>query len=74
MNGREDKYQWAGPYLYSRQMVAVRKESEINTIQDLEGKRIAVQATTKAEGSFSFIRLRQIFHKMESVNCFFYDE
>lgn len=32
MNGREDKYQWAGPYLYSRQMVAVRKESEINTI------------------------------------------
>ena len=52
MNGREDKYQWAGPYLYSRQMVAVRKESEINTIQDLEGKRIAVQATTKAEDLF----------------------
>ena len=59
MNGREDKYQWAGPYLYSRQMVAVRKESEINTIQDLEGKGIAVQATR----IFSFIRLRQIFHK-----------
>lgn len=59
MNGREDKYQWVGPYLYSRQMVAVRKESEINTIQDLEGKGIAVQATR----IFSFIRLRQIFHK-----------
>ena len=43
---------WAGPYLYSRQMVAVRKESEINTIQDLEGKKIAVQATTKAEDLF----------------------
>ena len=32
MNERENKYQWAGPYMYSRQMVAVRKESEINTI------------------------------------------
>ena len=39
MNGREDKYQWAGPYLYSRQMVAVRAESEIWKIQDLKGKR-----------------------------------
>ena len=24
MNGRETKYQWAGPYMYSRQVVAVR--------------------------------------------------
>ena len=31
MNGREDKYQWAGPYLYSRQMVVVKNESEIQT-------------------------------------------
>ena len=36
MNGREDKYQWAGPYLYSRQMVAVRAESEIKKVQDLK--------------------------------------
>ena len=28
MNGREEKYQWAGPYLYSRQMVVVKNESE----------------------------------------------
>ena len=27
MNGREEKYQWAGPYLYSRQMVVVKNES-----------------------------------------------
>ena len=52
MNGREDKYQWAGPYLYSRQMVAVRAESEIKKVQDLKGKRVAVQATTKAEDLF----------------------
>ena len=49
MTGREDKYQWAGPYLYSRQMIVVRSDHDIWTFDDLEGKRIAVQATTKAE-------------------------
>ncbi len=39
MNEREDKYQWAGPYMYSRQMVVVRAESEIRTLQDLKGKK-----------------------------------
>ena len=27
MDGREEEYQWAGPYLYSRQVVAVRSDS-----------------------------------------------
>lgn len=49
MNGREKQYQWAGPYLYSRQVIAVRGNSGITKISDLEGKRIAVQATTKPE-------------------------
>ena len=49
MNDRENQYQWAGPYLYSRQVVAVQKNSGITKISDLEGKRIAVQATTKPE-------------------------
>ena len=47
MNGREDEYQWAGPYLYSRQVIAVRTDSKIRNISDLAGKRVAVQATTK---------------------------
>ena len=38
MDGREEEYQWAGPYLYSRQVVAVRSDSDIYTLQDLAGK------------------------------------
>lgn len=49
MNGREQEYQWAGPYLYSSQAVVVRSESAITQIHDLEGKKVAVQETGKAE-------------------------
>lgn len=49
MNGREEEYQWAGPYLYSSQVVVVRSGSEIYQIQDLCGKTVAVQETGKAE-------------------------
>lgn len=49
MNGRESEYQWAGPYLYSSQVVAVRMNSDIYQISDLAGKRVAVQETGKAE-------------------------
>lgn len=52
MNGREDLYQWSGPYMSSRQVVAVRADSNIHELADLAGKRIGVQATTKAEGLF----------------------
>ena len=69
MNGREDKYQWAGPYLYSRQMVVVKNESEIQTLQDLKGKRIAVQATTKAEDLFLH-NIKSDLPQMQQVNCF----
>ena len=69
MNGREDKYQWAGPYLYSRQMVVVKAESEIQTLQDLKGKWVAVQATTKAEDLFLH-NIASDLPQMEQVNCF----
>ena len=69
MNGREDQYQWAGPYLYSRQVIAVRSDSDIQTFDDLTGKTVGVQITTRAAALF--------LHTMESplpevrqVNCF----
>ena len=36
MTGREDLYQWAGPYLYSRQVVLVRADSDITTLTEPE--------------------------------------
>ena len=54
MNGREDEYQWAGPYLYSSQVVVVRKNSDIQDISDLNGRIIALQETGKAEEYFLY--------------------
>lgn len=51
-DGREDQYLWTEPYLYSRQVVAVRQDSDIETLADLAGKRVAVQSTTKPEELF----------------------
>ena len=52
MEGRLDDYRWAGPYMVSRQVVAVNPESDIYHLQDLAGKTLAVQSTTKPEGIF----------------------
>ena len=52
INGREDDSRWAGPYMASRQVVAVMPGSDIETIADLEGRTLAVQSTTKPEELF----------------------
>ena len=49
MTGREDRYQWAGPYMYSRQVMVVRSDSGIYRLSDLNGKRIAVQNGSRPE-------------------------
>lgn len=52
MNGRENLYSWAGPYLYSREVVVVPADSEIKTLEDLGGRTVAVQVDSKAEEYF----------------------
>lgn len=47
MTGRESQFLWAGPYLYSQQVVMVPKNSPIYSIKDLNGKVVGVQSTTK---------------------------
>ena len=69
MNDRENDYQWAGPYLYSRQVVAVRSDSQIYALKDLEGKRAAAQATTKASGVFLH-EIDSPVPQLKQVNCF----
>lgn len=52
MNDREDEYNWAGPYMESHQVVVVNTDSDINALQDLANKTVAVQSTTKPEDIF----------------------
>lgn len=52
MDGREEDYKWAGPYMQSHQVIAVNKDSEIQNLEDLKGKIIGVQSTTKPEEMF----------------------
>jgi polar amino acid transport system substrate-binding protein len=52
MNGREEDYDWVGPYMYSRQMVAVRSDSDVEVLSDLDGRRVAVMSSTKPESIF----------------------
>ena len=44
MDGREEIYRWAGPYMVSRQVVAVDADSSIRTLGDLAGKTIVQYA------------------------------
>lgn len=49
MEGKEDRFQWAGPYLYANEVVVVRADGDIQTLADLAGKRIAVHAGSMTE-------------------------
>ena len=53
MTGRENDYIWAGPYMTSRQVLMVGKSSSIQTIADLENKRIGVQLSSKPDELFT---------------------
>ena len=35
MDGREDEFIWAGPYMYTQRVVVVPSDSEIETLEDL---------------------------------------
>lgn len=53
INGRESDYLWTRPYMTSRQVVAVRSDSDIYTLSDLEGRTVAVQMSSKPEDIFA---------------------
>lgn len=68
MNDRENDYQWAGPYLYSRQVIAVASDSDIQTFDDLLGKNVGVQDTTRAAELF-FHTIDSALPEVKQVNC-----
>lgn len=71
LTGREDDYSWTIPYMNSRQVVAVFDDSGINKIADLEGKSVAVQATTKPDEIFSGGgEENSRIPKLKALNCF----
>lgn len=49
MAGRQYWYRWAGPYMKSRQVIAVSPHVDIQHLSDLKDKVVAVRSTTKAE-------------------------
>lgn len=69
MTGRENEYRWAGPYLASRQVVAVDPQSDIYTLADLEDKVVAVQSTTKPE-DILLNRTNENVPQIKELYCF----
>lgn len=49
MDGREDEFLWAGPYLYTQRAIVVRADSGIRSIEGLAGQRVAVQSGSTSE-------------------------
>ena len=49
MKSREARYRWAGPYMVSRQVLAVNPDSSIWELRDLDDKVIAVRSTALPE-------------------------
>ncbi|MCI5649666.1 MAG: amino acid ABC transporter substrate-binding protein [Fusicatenibacter sp.] len=48
INGREDDYTWSDPYVDNSQVMVVSESSGINTLSDLAGKNVGVQAASAA--------------------------
>lgn len=75
MNGAEDEYLWVGPYMNSRQMAAVRKNSDIYLISELSGRRVAVQSGSEPEELFraqpeGIPRVEGLYSFADKNNCF----
>ena len=48
INGREDDYTWSDPYLNNEQVMVVAADSKIETLDDLAGRNVVVQAASAA--------------------------
>lgn len=51
VDGREDMYTWTDSYMDNSQVVVVRKDSGITSLEDLEGKIVEVQKESSAQSA-----------------------
>ncbi len=49
MTGREDDYTWSKPYMKNQQVIVVLNNSKITKLDDLKGKKLALQLDSSAE-------------------------
>lgn len=75
MNGDEDKYLWSDPYVYSKEVVVVNEDSTIQTLDELDGKKIATLSNTRTESIllqgqiFPQIRPEMIYSFQYTTEC-----
>jgi polar amino acid transport system substrate-binding protein len=48
INGRENDYTWSEPYIDNKQVVVVKSDSGINSLDDLKGKNVETQKDSSA--------------------------
>lgn len=48
INGREDQYTWSKPYIDNKQVIVVKADSGINSIEDLKDKQVETQKDSSA--------------------------
>ncbi|MGN1138873.1 MAG: transporter substrate-binding domain-containing protein, partial [Ruminococcus sp.] len=48
VTGREDDYTWTSPYIDNSQVVVVKEDSDISSLDDLKNKIVAVQTDSSA--------------------------
>ncbi len=53
MDGRENEYTWSSAYVDNSQVVAVKRDSKIQSLDDLKGKTVIVQQDSSALAAFT---------------------
>lgn len=53
IQGRENDYEWTTPYMKNRQVAVVSKDSPINSLADLKGKKVVVQVDSSAKDALN---------------------
>ncbi|MCI7813430.1 MAG: amino acid ABC transporter substrate-binding protein [Lachnospiraceae bacterium] len=51
ITGREENYTWTEPYMANKQVFVVKKDSGIESLEDLAGKTVDVQVDSSAEAA-----------------------